>query len=192
MTMKGKRAVFLDRDGTINEEVNYLRRLEDLNLIPGVPEGIRLLNEYGFKVVVVTNQSGIAREYFDEDFLAKVHREIEEQLESYGARVDAWYYCPHHPAAGRGGYRRECQCRKPATGMVEEAARELGIDLADSFVVGDSAKDIELALNAGAKPVLVLTGYGQDTLSMLPDGKLRRISYVARDLLDACKWICKS
>lgn len=183
------RAVFLDRDGTINEEVCYLRRIEDLKLLPGVPEGIRMLNEHGFKVVVVTNQSGVARGYFDEAFLARLHEEMDRLIASRGGRVDAWYYCPHHPVRGRGKYLRACSCRKPSTGMLEEAARDLALDLSRSFVVGDGAVDVELALNAGARPVVVLTGYGRKTLSDLPEGRRRLISYVAADLLDACEWI---
>jgi histidinol-phosphate phosphatase family protein len=129
-------AVFLDRDGTIARDVHYCRRLEDFELLPTVTEAIRLLNENGFKVVVVTNQSGIARGYFTERTLAQIHDKMEVELAEYGAWVDAIYYCPHHPDEG-------CSCRKPGTALFHKAAREQGIDLESSYVVGDMQMDID-------------------------------------------------
>ncbi len=190
--MAGKRTVFLDRDGTIIKEVEYLRNMDDLDLIKGAARGIRLLNQHGFRVVVVTNQSGVARGFFDENFVAEVHREITRRLDSRGAKVDRWYYCPHHPTEGKGRYLRDCSCRKPATGMLEKAARDLDIDLAFSYVVGDSERDMLLALNAGSVPVLVKTGYGRRSLTAMSEDMLQRLGYVAADLLDACGWICGS
>jgi D-glycero-D-manno-heptose 1,7-bisphosphate phosphatase len=187
-----RRAVFLDRDGTVNREVSYLRRMEDLRLLPGVRSGIRLLNNRGIPVVVVTNQSGIARGYFEEAFVERVHCEIARRLaRGDGARVDAWYYCPHHPTAGRGPYTRPCDCRKPAPGLILRACRELGVDAAASVVVGDSLRDLELAWNVGATAVLVETGYGREVMERLTRDQRNGVAHVARDLLRACEWICE-
>lgn len=189
--MKGmRRAVFLDRDGTINEEAGYLGRIEDLRVIEGAGAGVRLLNQSGYSVVVVTNQSGVARGIFDEAMVEKIHLEISRRLAEEGAFIDRWYYCPHHPTQGVGRFRRECVCRKPFTGMLDMAGRDLGVAVSGSFVVGDSVRDIELALNAGARPVLVLTGYGGETLKRLTEGGRASLAHIAPDILEACKWIC--
>ena len=188
--MNIRRAVFLDRDGTINKEVGYLRRIEDLVLIEGAGSGIRLLNKSGYKVVVITNQSGVARGFFNEIFVRKVHEEMARRLSKSNAYVDRWYYCPHHPTEGKGEYRVECSCRKPSRGMVDLAIKELGIVPEESFVVGDSIRDLEIAWCVGAKPVLVLTGYGKETLSRLLPEQKERLPHIASDLFDACEWIC--
>ncbi len=154
------RAVFLDRDGTINEEVGYLRNLADLRLIPGAGAAIKRLNDSGMKVVLVTNQSGIARGYFSESLLQEIHDRLEQMLRDEGARLDAIYYCPHHPSAGNSHYTRDCDCRKPGTGLIDRAARDLNIDVKHSYVVGDKWSDVELGQRAGAHSVLVRTGYG--------------------------------
>lgn len=148
--MKSK-AVFLDRDGTIARDVHYCSRPEDLELLPTVPEAIRMLNGSGFKVVVVTNQSGIARGYFTEDTLALIHEKMKADLARYGAHVDAIYYCPHHPDD-------HCLCRKPGTLLFRRAAEEMDIDLAQSFVVGDLPIDIQAGQALGCKTFLVTTG----------------------------------
>jgi len=189
--MNTRRAVFLDRDGTINEEVGYLCRLEDLALIEGAGSAIRLLNDSGYKVVVITNQSGVARGLFDEIFVRKVHEEMARRLSKSNASVDRWYYCPHHATEGKGKYKVECNCRKPFTGMIDLAIKELGIIPEKSFVVGDSIRDLEIAWHVGAKPILVLTGYGKKTLSrLLPDQK-KKLPHIALNLFDACTWICE-
>jgi len=159
MTMR--RAVFLDRDGTINVEKDYLHRTEEFRFIPGAPEAISLLNRAGFLVIVVTNQSGIARGYFDEAAVERLHRFMDGELDRQGARVDAYYICPHHPHHGVGEYRRECGCRKPLPGMLLQAADDFGIDLAASFIIGDKIADAEAGLAAGCRPILVMTGYGE-------------------------------
>jgi histidinol-phosphate phosphatase family protein len=138
------KAVFLDRDGTIARDVHYCSRPEDFELLLGAAEGIRLLNEHGFKAVVVTNQSGIARGYFTEGMLAKIHDKMQKELAKHGAHVDAIYYCPHHPDAN-------CNCRKPKPKMVLQAATDLDIDLSQSYVIGDNEMDTELAKRAGCK-----------------------------------------
>jgi D-glycero-D-manno-heptose 1,7-bisphosphate phosphatase len=143
--MKEKKgpAVFLDRDGTINEEVGYLDRIEKLRLLPGAAAAIRRINQSGMKTVVVTNQSGIARGLFDEAFVALVHAHLQEMLRAEGALIDAFYFCPHHPTGGRGAYLKICGCRKPAPGMLLLAAEELRIDPTRSYMIGDTLKDIE-------------------------------------------------
>ncbi len=156
-----KRAVFLDRDGTINLEKDYLYQIKDLEFVPGAPEAIRLLNKAGIMVVVVTNQSGVARGYYTEDDVEKLHRHIALELELSGAHVDAWLYCPHHPS-GRGSYSLPCSCRKPLPGMLQEAARLYDIDLDNSIMIGDKRADIEAGEAAGCRTVLVRTGYGAD------------------------------
>ncbi|HME00104.1 MAG TPA: HAD family hydrolase [Terriglobia bacterium] len=154
-------AVFLDRDGTLNEEVGYLNHVDRLRLFPWTAEAIRKLNRAGVPAVVVTNQSGIGRGYFPEELVHQVHARIAEQLALQDARIDAFCYCPHHPEATIAEYRVACCCRKPAPGMVEQAARNLGLDPQRSFVVGDTIRDVELAFNVGARAALVMTGYGR-------------------------------
>jgi D-glycero-D-manno-heptose 1,7-bisphosphate phosphatase len=153
------RAVFIDRDGTINVEKEYLYRVDDFEFIPGAPQALRLLNEAGFMVVVVTNQSGVARGYYTEEDVGILHRHIATELAKAGARVDAWYYCPHHPS-GRGGYSLPCLCRKPLPGMLLEAAGRHDIDLAESVMIGDRLADMEAGIAAGCRTILVRTGYG--------------------------------
>jgi D-glycero-D-manno-heptose 1,7-bisphosphate phosphatase len=156
-----RRAVFLDRDGTINVEKNYLHKVEDFEFIPGSPEAIKRLKDAGFIVIVVSNQSGIARGYFDEQALETLHRHVQEELAEHGTSIDAFYFCPHHPEQGLGAYKVVCECRKGAPGMLLQAAREHGIDLEQSFMVGDKLADIEAGRRAGCRSVLVLTGYGE-------------------------------
>ena len=164
-----KRAVFIDRDGTINEEKEYLYRADELTFIPGAPEAIRLLNEAGFRVIVVSNQSGVARGYYAEEDVHLLHRHIAAQLEQVGARVDAWYYCPHHPS-GRGSYALPCRCRKPLPGMLLEAADRFVIDLESSIMIGDKLVDVEAGRAAGCRPILVRTGYGRQEEAGIPAG----------------------
>jgi D-glycero-D-manno-heptose 1,7-bisphosphate phosphatase len=168
--MSGRRAVFLDRDGTVNVEREYLHRSEEFAFIPGAPEAIRLLKEAGFLVIVVTNQSGIARGFFDEAAVHRLHRYMDEQLARHGAAVDAYYLCPHHPRHGSGDYRRVCGCRKPLPGMIIEAAGDFSIDLAASYVIGDKLADVAAGLAAGCRPLLVRTGYGAEESASLPPG----------------------
>jgi len=155
-----KPAVFLDRDGTLIEDVGYLDRLDRIALFPWTVDAIRALNRGGFVVVVITNQSGVARGFFTEAFVEETHRHLSARLAAGGARIDAYYYCPHHPDGSVADYRRRCDCRKPASGLVDRAVRDLGLDPARSFVVGDKWLDVELARTAGARGVLVRTGTG--------------------------------
>ena len=153
-------AVFLDRDGTLIEEVGYLDRKERVDLYPWSIDAIRVLNRAGFRVVLVSNQSGVARGFFSEEIVSDVHRHIAGLLDAGGARIDAYYYCPHHPDGKVKDYAVACDCRKPARGMVDRAVRELAVDPARSVVVGDRWLDVELARAVGARGVLVRTGYG--------------------------------
>jgi len=154
-----KRAVFLDRDGTINVEKEYLYQCADFEFIPGVPEAIKILNEAGIMVVVVTNQSGVARGYYTEDDVEILHRHIDCELERSGAHVDAWIFCPHHPT-GRSSYALPCNCRKPLPGMLIEASLRYDIALHSSTMIGDKRADIEAGQAAGCRTILVRTGYG--------------------------------
>ena len=167
MEAKKWQAVFLDRDGTINEEVGHLDRMEKLQLIPGAAEAIRWINKSGMKAVVVTNQSGIARGFFDEAFVVQVHARLRELLRVEGALIDAFYYCPHHPTEGRVDYVKMCDCRKPAPGMLLRAAEELRIDPNRSYMVGDTLKDIAAGARSGAQGILVRTGYGEEAAAEL-------------------------
>jgi len=162
-------AVFLDRDGTVIEEVGYLSRPEQFRLLPGAAAAIRQLNERDIPVVLVTNQSGVARGKFSENDLAEIHRHLRELLATEDARLDAIYYCPHHPREGQAPYRRDCVCRKPAPGMLQQAAREHGLDLAASVMIGDSLRDLEAGAAAGCKTrILVMTGHGNADKARLP------------------------
>ena len=175
MEAKKWQAVFLDRDGTINEEVGYLDRMEKLQLIPGAAEANRLINKSGMKAVIVTNQSGVARGVFDEAFVEKTHTHLRDILRAEGALIDAFYFCPHHPTDGRVEYLKICDCRKPAPGMLLRAAEELRIDPLRSYMVGDTLKDIEAGARAGAQGILVRTGFGKEAAAELgPDEELRK------------------
>jgi D-glycero-D-manno-heptose 1,7-bisphosphate phosphatase len=181
-------AVFVDRDGTLNVEVGHLDDAADLDLIDGAGEALRTLRGAGYRVVVITNQSAVARGLLTEDALRDLHARLARRLGAEGARLDGIYYCPHHPTEGRGPYRVECSCRKPKPGLVERAARELDIDLERSFVVGDKLSDLEAGARAGCRGVLVRTGYGADEEQRL-DGSPVRPAHVADDLLAASRWI---
>ena len=175
----------MDRDGTINEEVGFLSRMEQLQLYPQSGEAIRLINAAGMKAVVVTNQSGIARGYFTEEFVRRINDRINEMLRAEGAHIDGFYVCPHHPIHGQGIYKQDCDCRKPKPGMLLQAAREMNIDLARSYMVGDMLRDVQTGKNAGAKGVLVKTGYGVNIV------RTDMPAYIAGDILEAVDWIMK-
>jgi D-glycero-D-manno-heptose 1,7-bisphosphate phosphatase len=180
-----RRAVFLDRDGTINEEKDYLYRIEDFEFIPGASEAIRRLKEAGFLVIVVTNQSGVARGYYTLEEVAILHCHMQRVLETVGAAVDGIYVCPHHPAEGVGEYRRECDCRKGRPGMLLRSAREHGIDLSRSYMIGDKIADVEAGEAAGCLPLMVLTGYGKTESAKISSDRVRRFA----DLVDAADFI---
>ena len=156
-----EKVVFLDRDGTINEEVNYLHRPEDLKILPGVPQAIKLLRDAGFRIVVVTNQAGVARGYYQPQDVEHLHEYLNRQLEKEGTWIDHFYYCPHHPVHGIGEYKKECHCRKPEPGLLEMAEAEYQIDKAHSYMIGDKLLDVEAGKRYGVSGILVGTGYGK-------------------------------
>ncbi len=182
-------AVFLDRDGTINEEVGYMNHLDRFALLPHAVKAIRLLNQNGLKTVVITNQSGVARGYFPESLVRLVHDKMRGLLEKEGAHLDGIYYCPHHPEMGKPPYRQKCRCRKPDTGLIEEAVKDLDIDCSKSYVIGDRGLDIEIARRIGAKGILVLTGYGKGEWEYFKDQWTAEPDHVAPDLYEAVQWI---
>ena len=182
-------AVFLDRDGTMIEDVGYLDRLQRLKLFPYTIDAIRLLNRGGFKIVVVTSQAGVANGVITEAFVKEAHDEIARRAAAGGARIDAFYYCPHSPTATVDEYRSECDCRKPKPGMIHNAQRDLSLDLSRSFVVGDRWRDIEMGQAAGVTAVLVETGYGRTETSHRP-ANIAPVT-VAADLIEATSWILR-
>jgi D-glycero-D-manno-heptose 1,7-bisphosphate phosphatase len=187
VTRVSDRAVFLDRDGTIIEEVGYLDRPERVEFFPWTIDAIRVLNQSGLPVIVVSNQSGIARGFFTESVVDAVHARMQEMLTAGGARVDAYYYCPHHPDGKVEALARACACRKPARGLVDRAVAEFGVDPARSFVVGDRWLDVGLARTVSAQGVLVRTGYGDREESRPPRGMTA--DAVVDNLIAASSWI---
>lgn len=182
-------AVFLDRDGTINEQMGYINHLSRFILLPGVPEAIRLLKRSGFLTIVVSNQSGVARGYFPIDLVHRVNALMTDSLQRQGARVDGIFFCPHHPRAELPEYAMECDCRKPRTGLMQQACMAHEIDLTRSFAVGDRYQDVEFAHHGGIRGILVRTGYGQGEIDHVLPHKTRQPDYIAEDLLDAARWI---
>ncbi|MBA4311553.1 MAG: D,D-heptose 1,7-bisphosphate phosphatase [Chlorobiaceae bacterium] len=180
--------IFLDRDGTIIKEVDYLRSPSQIQLIAESSEAIRIANKLGLHLFIVTNQSGIARGLLTEQELEIIHQNLMAQLKSQGAKIDGLYYCPHHPEVGSDKYRIDCECRKPKTGMLRQASKDHGIDLSRSFVVGDKMIDIQTGNNCGASTILVLTGYGEEELKICRLNKIH-IDYVAANLIDAVQYI---
>ena len=190
--MKRNIAVFLDRDGVINEEVGYLDNLDKLKIIPGAYEAIKLINKSGMKAVVITNQAGVAKGLFTEDFVRETNYHLQKILREQEAYINNFYYCPHHPTEGEEPYRRICDCRKPAPGMLVQAARDLNIDLTKSYLVGDRFNDMEAAKKAGVKGILVKTGYASELLQDDGPDKAKpenKPDFIAADILDAVRWI---
>jgi D-glycero-D-manno-heptose 1,7-bisphosphate phosphatase len=184
-----KRAVFIDRDGTISEEVGYVNHPSRFRLLPHSAEAVRLLNEAGWLAVLVTNQAGVARGYFSEDMIQEIHARLNTELEHAGARLDAIYYCAHHPTVGEPPYRLDCECRKPRPGLIHRAVSELDIDLIQSWMVGDRFGDVELARNANVHSAFVLTGYGRGEWEHQRSSWTMEPEIVAENLLEAVQKI---
>jgi D-glycero-D-manno-heptose 1,7-bisphosphate phosphatase len=180
-----RRAIFIDRDGTLSEEVGYVNHLSRFRLFPFAVDAIRLVNRSPFLAVLVTNQAGVARGYFPESLIHEVHARIAQEMEAGGARLDGVYFCPHHPTVGEAPYRQECDCRKPRPGLLHRAADNLGIDLSRSYMIGDRLGDLELAWSVGATGVLVRTGYGRGELEFHAPAWPRGPDIVAEHLLEA-------
>jgi D-glycero-D-manno-heptose 1,7-bisphosphate phosphatase len=189
--MMGEIGIFLDRDGTINEELEYIADPDKVILIPGAARAISEANRLGLKVIVISNQSGIARGYFTEKELARVNDKLVELLKLEGAHLDALYYCPHHPELGDPPYRMLCNCRKPNSGMLKQAEKEHNIDLKKSFVIGDRIVDVQTAYAVGAKSILLLTGYGNEEYKRIKSQNIQ-VDFIAKDLYDAMQLVWKS
>jgi D-glycero-D-manno-heptose 1,7-bisphosphate phosphatase len=175
-----KPAIFLDRDGTLIEERHYLSEPSQVALFPGTVEALRQLARAGYALIIVTNQSGIGRGLFTEDQLRDVHRHLAETLAAAGIRLDGIYHCPHAPA-------EPCDCRKPEPGLVHRACAELDLDPSQSFVIGDKPADVALGVRVGARPILVLTGYGET--SMHDPVVAASSAHIARDLAAAARHV---
>ena len=185
-----EKVVFLDRDGTINREISYLYRTEDLEILPGVPQAIALLREHGYRIVVVTNQAGVARGYYQCEDVEHLHEYLNQELKKQGAWIDEFFYCPHHPEHGVGAWKKECACRKPGTGMFEKAAEHMEIDKNASWMIGDKLLDVEAGHNFGIRGILVGTGYGSEVQKELTESGGKSVyDHYAETLLDAARYI---
>ena len=179
----GNKAAFIDRDGTINANIGYIDSPDSFKMYSGVAEGIKLLNEDGFKVIIITNQSGIARGFFSEETLDKIHNKMKKELSDKGAKIDAIYYCPHHPD-------EKCSCRKPNPGLIEKATNDLDIDTKKSFILGDRMLDVEAGHKKGCKTVLVPENKEKVNIEM-EESKIEP-DYVCDDFYTGVKWILKN
>ncbi len=175
-----RRAVFLDRDGTIMEDSNYVGDVKRVLVIPGAPAALKQLQDAGYKLFIVTNQSGVGRGYFTREAVESIHAHLDEYFGESGVRFNHYYVCPHHP-------EDNCECRKPKPKFLLDAAAEHGLDLSQCFMVGDRASDIQAGINAGVQTILVLTGVGHETLAK---GEVKP-SHVAADIGEAAAWIVK-
>ena len=184
-----QRAVFIDRDGTISEEVGYINHPSRFRVFPYSAAAIKLLNDSGWLAIVVTNQAGVARGYFVEDMIQTVHETLKHEMAATDARIDAIYYCAHHPSVGEPPYRFDCDCRKPKPGLIRRAAEEFDIDLAESWMVGDRYGDIELARNAGVNSAFVMSGYGRGEWEHQRQNWNHEPDLTANHLLEAVKKI---
>lgn len=185
-----KRAVFLDRDGTINKDVGYPNSYDMIDIFPYSFEAVKKLNEAGFLAVVVTNQSGIGRGFIEEKNLHDLHQRLARAFGQRGAHFDGIYYCPHYEDSSHPEYREECTCRKPNPGMAMKAAQDLDVDLSRSYMIGDKVEDVLFGKNIQASSILVLTGFGTKSLPQLRERGIEP-AFVAATLLDAVEWILK-
>jgi len=182
-------AVFLDRDGTINEEMGYINHPERFIIFPYVAESIKTINDLELKVIIVTNQSGVARGYFSESLVNELHRKLKKEMANQGAKIDAIYYCPHHPKEGHGQYKSDCECRKPKPGMILKAVKDYGLDLKKSYMIGDRYKDVLFAKNLNMKSGFVLTGYGRGEYTFDKDKWYYQPAFLGENLLEVTRKI---
>jgi D-glycero-D-manno-heptose 1,7-bisphosphate phosphatase len=186
-----KKAVFLDRDGTINFDVGYLSKINDISIFEGVTTSLKSLKDLGFLNLIITNQSGIARGYFSEKDLLELHNEFKRQLTIDGmSLIDDIFYSPFHKDGKIEQYTKDCSTRKPGTGMIKEAAIKFNLDLSESYFIGDSLVDMQCAKNAGLKKILVKTGYGLKTIAECREMNIE-IEYIAEGIADASKYIIR-
>ena len=183
--------IFLDRDGTLNEEVNYLHRPKDLRLLPTAANAVRLWNQAGFRVAVITNQAGVARGYYREEDVKHLHEYMNQVLAEEQAHIDGFYFCPHHPEHGIGKYKKGCRCRKPDIGMFEQAEKDFPVDKSRSYMIGDKLIDTQAGHNFGIRSVLVGTGYGAGLFKNQWDSQPVTADYdhYAENLMAAADWI---
>jgi D-glycero-D-manno-heptose 1,7-bisphosphate phosphatase len=184
-----KPALFIDRDGTINEQMGYINHMSRFVIFPGVSEAVRLLNENHFLAIVVSNQSGVARGYHPIGLVHELHAYLQGFLKKQGAAIDGIFFCPHHSRGTVPEYTRTCHCRKPETGLIDQACESFDIDLANSYVVGDRHTDMEMAHRAGVSGILVKTGYGLGEIDYVLPHQSTQPAYIAEDLLEAVQWI---
>jgi len=183
------KAVFLDRDGTLIREVGYLSRPDEIRVLPEACEAVRRINQAGLKAIVITNQSGLGRGFFDEAELGAIHARLSELFAAEDASLDAFFYCPHHPDSQHPAFSRVCDCRKPSPGLLERARDVLGVSLADSVIIGDKLVDVESGHRAGALGILVRTGYGEFSELQLKDKENQtEPDHVADNVLAGVKW----
>ncbi len=186
------RAIFLDRDGTVTKEKGYINHLDNLELIQDTGRAIKLINDSKFLAILTTNQAGVARGYFTEKLVKQSMKVLDHLLLRYDAKLDAKYYCPHHPEVGTPEYKIKCDCRKPKPGMVLDAAKNFDIDISSSYMIGDRFNDIEFGHNLGMRAVLVLTGYGKGEYEYQRDNCKAKPDFIARDLYEAIEWILQN
>ncbi|MCI0531702.1 MAG: HAD family hydrolase [candidate division Zixibacteria bacterium] len=184
------KAVFLDRDGTVIQERGHIGRIRQVKFIRGSATALRSLQELGFRIIVVSNQSGVARGIITDKQVKTVNRFMRSELRKKRVKIDRVFYCPHHPRHGVNRYVRACKCRKPLTGMIDTACKSYGISLKNSYVVGDKIADVLLGKNAGSKSILVLTGFGRKERSKVVQ-KSTRPDYIAKSIVEAAKWIAR-
>lgn len=181
------KAVFLDRDGTLIEDTGYINSPEQVKFLPGAIAAVKKLQDAGFKIIIISNQSGVARGLITEDMLQTIDKLIHRQVLNGGAHIDGSYYCPHHPEHGVYPYRQDCECRKPHIGLIRKAVKDHDLDLSGSIMVGDHSNDIETAKRAGIKSVFVMTGHGPEEKAHLKS----QPDHIATDLSAAADWIIK-
>jgi D-glycero-D-manno-heptose 1,7-bisphosphate phosphatase len=179
----------MDRDGTVSKEIGYVNHPARYELIPRAGLAIKQLNQHGIKAFLATNQAGVARGYFEEDMISRVHDKLERLLAEENAYLDEIYYCHHHPEVGEGKFNKDCNCRKPKPGMLLQGEEDYDIDLSKSYMIGDKISDVELAKRVDAKGILVLTGYGMGNYKYNQSEWDIEPDYVAEDLYDAVAWI---
>jgi D-glycero-D-manno-heptose 1,7-bisphosphate phosphatase len=187
--MSGKTAIFFDRDGTLNRDVGYVTHLDDFQLLPRAAAAVRKVNEAGLLAILATNQAGVARGYFPEAMIHRVHRKLQDELAKKNASLDALYYCPYHPSSEVTAFAIDSDTRKPKPGMLLEAAKEHGIDLSRSYMIGDKYSDLECGWAAGCRSVFVLTGYGRGTMDLYGEDWPRRPDILAEDAYHAVTMI---
>jgi len=182
-------AVFIDRDGTINEQMGYINHISRFSILPRSAEAIRLLNNKGYLAIVVSNQSGVARGYFPVELVNQVNEYMCDLLRAENAKIDGIFFCPHHPHGSVPEYSLSCDCRKPKTGLIEKACKDFDIDLKRSFVIGDTYADIEMSYRANVNGILVKTGYGRGEIEYAVAYKDSKPTHISMDLFEAVQWI---